>query len=421
MSSFDRRLFLKSSGLSLIAGGLLPNVFVRMAGATTLPASASKRVLVAIFQRGAVDGLNLLVPYGEKVYYDARPSIAVPRPGAGERAALDLDGFFGLHPSLAPLLPHFRDRSAAFVHAVGSPDSTRSHFDAQDFMESGTPGSKSTRDGFLARAIGASRPANGGAPSPLRAVAMTPGMPRILSGSDAIAMTSLSGFGIRAGQASEPLSESFESMYEGAVAGTLQATARESFEAVHLVRSADPNGIPVANGAAYPRGPLGSALRQISQLIKSDVGLEVAFTDVGGWDTHAAEGGGNGQLANRLRDFGQAIAAFAQDLGSRMADVTLVTMSEFGRTVRENGNRGTDHGHANVMLLLGGGVAGGRVYGKWPGLDSSHLYENRDLAVTTDFRDVFAEILAKRLRVTALDRVFPGYDCAENKRLGVIA
>ena len=420
MAPFDRRLFLKSSGLSLIAGGLLPNVFVRMAQASTLPGNSSKRVLVAVFQRGAVDGLNLLVPYGEKVYYDARPSIAVPRPGSGAaNSALDLDGFFGLHPSLAPLIPHFRDRSAAFVHAVGSPDATRSHFDAQDFMESGTPGSKSTPDGFLARALGA--PKTGSAGSPLRAVAMTPGMPRILSGSSAIAMTSLAGFGIRAGQASEPLSESFESMYEGAVAGTLQATARESFEAVHLVRSADPANIPVANGAAYPRGPLGNALRQIAQLIKSDVGLEVAFTDVGGWDTHAAEGGGNGQLANRLRDFGQAIAAFAQDLGSRMADVTLVTMSEFGRTVRENGNRGTDHGHANVMLLLGGGVAGGRVYGKWPGLDSSHLYENRDLAVTTDFRDVFAEVLAKRLRVTALDRVFPGYECAEGKRLGLIA
>jgi uncharacterized protein (DUF1501 family) len=420
MAPFDRRLFLKSSGLSLLAGGLLPNVFVRMAQASTLPSNSSKRVLVAIFQRGAVDGLNLLVPYGEKVYYDARPSIAVPRPGSGAaNSALDLDGFFGLHPSLAPLIPHFRDRSAAFVHAVGSPDATRSHFDAQDFMESGTPGSKSTPDGFLARALAA--PKTGGAGSPLRAVAMTPGMPRILSGSSAIAMTSLAGFGIRAGQASEPLSQSFESMYQGAVAGTLQATARESFEAVHLVRSADPANIPVANGAAYPRGPLGNALRQIAQLIKSDVGLEVAFTDVGGWDTHAAEGGGNGQLANRLRDFGQAIAAFAQDLGSRMADVTLVTMSEFGRTVKENGNRGTDHGHANVMLLLGGGVAGGRVYGKWPGLDSSHLYENRDLAVTTDFRDVFAEVLAKRLRVTALDRVFPGYDCAEGKRLGVIA
>ena len=424
MTHFDRRLFLKSTGLSLIAGGLLPNVFVRMAGAATLPANSGKssRVLVAIFQRGAVDGLNLLVPHGEKVYYDARPSIAVPRPGTGDRAAVNLDGFFGLHPSLAPLLPYFQDRSAAFVHAVGSPDSTRSHFDAQDFMESGTPGSKSTTDGFLARALGASKSAGSGSPpSPLRAVALTPGMPRILSGSSAIAMTSLEGFGIRAGQASEPLSQSFESMYEGAVAGTLQATARESFEAVHLVRSANPANIPVANGAAYPRGQLGNALRQVAQLIKSDVGLEVAFTDVGGWDTHAAEGGGNGQLANRLRDFGAAIAAFAQDLGSRMADVTLVTMSEFGRTVRENGNRGTDHGHANVMLLLGGGVAGGKVYGKWPGLDSSHLYENRDLAVTTDFRDVFAEVLAKRLRVTALDRVFPGYDCAEGKRLGVIA
>ena len=422
MTHFDRRLFLKSTGLSLIAGGLLPNVFVRMAGATTLPASASKRVLVAIFQRGAVDGLNLLVPYGEKVYYDARPSIAVPRPGSGAAAALDLDGFFGLHPSLAPLLPYFRDRSAAFVHAVGSPDSTRSHFDAQDFMESGTPGSKSTADGFLTRALGAAKTsAAGSPPSPLRAVTMTPGLPRILAGSSAIAMTSLEGFGIRAGQASEPLSQSFESMYEGAVAGTLQATAKESFEAVHLVRSANPSSIPVANGAAYPRGPLGNSLRQIAQLIKSDVGLEVAFTDVGGWDTHAAEGGGNGQLANRLRDFGAAIAAFAQDLGSRMADVTLVTMSEFGRTVRENGNRGTDHGHANVMLLLGGGVAGGKVYGKWPGLDSSHLDENRDLAVPTDFRDVFGEVLAKRMGVTALDRVFPGYDCAEGKRLGVIA
>ena len=246
-------------------------------------------------------------------------------------------------------------------------------------------------------------------------------MPRILAGSGAIAMTNLSEFGIRAGRSSEPISQSFESMYAGAVAGTLQATAQESFEAVHLVRSTDPAAIPPANGAVYPRGPLGNSLRQIAQLIKADVGLEVAFTDVGGWDTHTAEGGGNGQLANRLRDFAQAIAAFSRDLGSRMADVTLVTMSEFGRTVKENGNRGTDHGHANVMLLLGGGVAGGKVYGKWPGLDASHLYENRDLAVTTDFRDVFAEVLAKRMNVKSLERVFPGYECAENKRLGLIA
>ena len=414
----NRRMLLKSSGLSLIAGGLLPNVFVRMAEASTLPGAGSKRVLVAIFQRGAVDGLNVLIPYAEKAYYSARPSIAVPRPGSGERAALNLDGFFGLHPSLSPLLPYFQDRSAAFVHAVGSPDSTRSHFDAQDFMEAGTPGLKSTPDGFLTRALASAQSEKA---SPLRAVALTPGMPRILAGSGAIAMTNLSEFGIRAGRSSEPISQSFETMYAGAVAGTLQATAQESFEAVHLVRSTDPARIPPANGAVYPRGPLGNSLRQIAQLIKADVGLEVAFTDVGGWDTHTAEGGGNGLLANRLRDFAQAIAAFSRDLGSRMADVTLVTMSEFGRTVKENGNRGTDHGHANVMLLLGGGVAGGKVYGRWPGLDASHLYENRDLAVTTDFRDVFAEVLAKRLGVKSLERVFPGYECAQNKRLGLIA
>jgi uncharacterized protein (DUF1501 family) len=413
---FDRRIFLKSSGLALVAGGLLPNVFVRMAEAGNT--SANRRVLVAIFQRGAVDGLNMLVPCGEKIYYDARPSIAVARPGTGDKAALNLDGFFGLHPSMAPLLPFFADRSAAFVHAVGSPDATRSHFDAQDFMESGTPGVKSTRDGFLSRALSQSKTAKA---SPLRAVSMSPGMPRILAGSGAIAMTNLSEFGIRAGQSSEPVSQSFESMYEGAVAGTLQATARESFEAVHMVQAADPTKLAPSNGAVYPRGPLANSLRQIAQLIKSDVGLEVAFTDVSGWDTHAGEGGGNGQLANRLRDFSESIAAFAKDLGSRMGDVTLMTMSEFGRTVRENGNRGTDHGHANVMMLLGGGVRGGKVYGKWPGLDASHLYENRDLAVTTDFRDVFGEVLANRMGVTDLSRVFPAFGNDARNRLGLIA
>ena len=259
-------------------------------------------------------------------------------------------------------------------------------------------------------------------PSPLRAVAMAPGMPRILAGaSGAIALTSLAGFGIRAGAASDPAAESFESMYAGAAADALRATARESFEAVRLVRSAEPSKIAAGNGAEYPRGSLGQSLKQIAQLVKADVGLEVAFTDVGGWDTHAGEGGGEGQLANRLRDYGLSIAAFARDLGSRMADVTLVTMSEFGRTVKENGNRGTDHGHANVMLLLGGGVKGGKVYGRWPGLDAAHLHENRDLAVTTDFRDVFAEVLVKRAGVADLERVFPGYDCEAGKRLGLIA
>jgi uncharacterized protein (DUF1501 family) len=245
-------------------------------------------------------------------------------------------------------------------------------------------------------------------------------MPRILAGApDAVAMRRLEDFGIRTG--GDGAAQTFEAMYANATQEALRATARESFEAVRIVRDANPTARAPENGAAYPRGPLGDALRQIAQLLKSDVGLEIAFTDVGGWDTHVGEGGGVGQLANRLRDFGLGVAAFARDLGSRMGDVTLVTLSEFGRTVKENGNRGTDHGHSNVMLLLGGGIRGGKVYGRWPGLDRGRLFEGRDLAVTTDFRDVFAEVLAARLGVSDLGPVFPGYDCSPARRLGVTA
>lgn len=412
----NRRTFFKSSGLVLVAGGLLPNVFVRMADAAT---TKGQKTIVAIFQRGAVDGLNVIVPYGEQSYYAARPTIAVPRPGAGEGAALDLDGFFGAHPALASLVPYFKDRSLAVVHAVGSPDPTRSHFDAQDFMESGTPGVKATEDGFLSRAIAARKEADA---SPLRAVALSPALPRILTGNGgAVAMTNVAQFGIRAGGVSGSAAASFESMYREAVAGTLGGTAKESFEASKILESAGPQKIQPGNGAVYPNNPLGNSLRQLAQLIKSGVGLEVGFTDVSGWDTHAGEGGSEGQLANNLRNFGDAIAAFTKDLGSRMSDVVLVTMSEFGRTVRENGNRGTDHGHANVMLVLGGGVRGGKVYGNWPGLAPERLYESRDLAVTTDFRDVFAELLAKQLGVKALASVFPGYDAGSAKWKGVLA
>jgi uncharacterized protein (DUF1501 family) len=394
----NRRYFLKTSGLALVGGAMLPNVFVRMAAAGT---TRGKKILVAIFQRGAVDGLNVVVPYAEQAYYAARPSIAIPRPGA-TNGALDLDGFFGAHPALEPLMPYFKDRSAAFIHAAGSPNGTRSHFDAQDFMESGTPGVKATRDGFLARALAGQK-----ASSPLRAVSLTPALPRILAGSaGAIAMTDIARFGV-----SE--SKTFEEMYADAAADALKGTAKDSFEAANMLRKLEPAKLQTA--VAYPRGPLGDSLRQIAVLIKSNVGLEVAFADVGGWDTHAAQGGSQGQLANNLRNFALAIAAFAKDLGSRMSDVVLVTMSEFGRTVRENGNRGTDHGHATVMFALGGGVKGGKVYGRWPGL--SRLYEGRDVAVTTDFRDVFSELLTKQLRVADLNKVFPGY---ESKPLGLL-
>ena len=408
----NRRAFLKSGGMALIAGGLLPNVFIRMAQAGT---TSGRKVLVTIFQRGAVDGLNVVVPHGEGVYYAARPNIAVARPGAND-GALDLDGFFGFHPSLAPLQPLFRDKSLAIVHASGSPDTTRSHFDAQDFMESGTPGLKSTADGFLSRVLANQREAKA---SPLRAVSMTQTMPRILAGSGgAVAMSNLSQFGIRG---TEGTADSFEAMYQQSVAGALGDTAKESFDATRILKSSDPSRIAPENGAVYPTNQLGNSLKQIAQLIKANVGLEVAFTDVSGWDTHAGEGGAQGQLANNLRQFAQAIAAFTKDLGSRMSDVVLVTCSEFGRTVKENGNRGTDHGHANAMLIVGGGVKGGKVYGKWPGLDASHLYENRDLAVTTDFRDVFGELIAKQLGVKDLRPVFPGYDSLPAKWRGVLA
>ncbi len=409
----NRRAFLKSSGLTLVSGALLPNVFVRMAHAAT---TKGKKIVVAIFQRGAVDGLNVVIPYGEKTYYDARPNISIPRPGGMEGAALDLDGFFGLHPSLGSLEPYFRDKSLGFVHAVGSPDTTRSHFDAQDFMESGTPGVKVTEDGFLSRALVAKRQTEA---APLRAVALSPSLPRILSGNaGAVAMTNISQFGIRA---PERVSSGFESMYAGAVAGAMRGTAKESFDAARILKSADPQKIQPENGAVYPNGPLAASLKQIAQLIKSDVGLEVAFADVSGWDTHAGEGGAQGQLANNLRLFADSISAFIRDLGSRMGDVVLVSMSEFGRTVRENGNRGTDHGHANFMLVAGGGVRGGKVYGQWPGLDATHLFENRDLAVTTDFRDIFGEILIKQLAVGSVKTVFPGYDNSPSKWRGVMA
>ena len=380
----NRRVFLKSSGMALVASGLLPNVFVKMAKAGT---TNGRKVVVAIFQRGAVDGLNVVVPYGESAYYAARPSIAIPR-----TAAIDLDGFFGVHPSLAPLVPYFKDKSAAFVQAVGSPDATRSHFDAQDFMESGTPGVKITADGFLSRALASRQP------SPLRAVAIGQTMPRILSGkANALAVADIAKF---------DMPDAFRSMY------------KEAYEPVRILKAADPTKLQPENGAVYPAGPFANSLKQIAQLIKANVGLEVAFTDVGGWDTHAGEGAAQGQLANNLKTFAAAIAAFQKDLGSRRGDVVLVTMSEFGRTVRENGNRGTDHGHGNFMFITGGSVKGGKVYGQWRGLTPEQLFEGRDLAVTTDFRDVFAELLAKQLGVASLKDVFPHY---EAKQLGVLA
>jgi uncharacterized protein (DUF1501 family) len=400
-----RRIFLRNSALAMVGAGAAPLWLKRALYAAEAP-SPRRKILVAIFQRGAADGLNVVVPHGEKAYYELRPTISVPRPSAGNPdAALDLDGFFGLHPSLASLKPLFDQRHLAIVDAVGSPDPTRSHFDAQDYMESGTPGRKATTSGWMNRAL----PRRTGKVSPVRAVALGATLPRSLAGDEpAISLQDISSFQVRDPEAARQFAE----LYESASDPALQTTGRETFEAVAMLQAIQRQPYSPAGGADYPRNRFGDSLRQIAQLIKADVGMEMAFADIGGWDHHVNETGpraSEGQLANLLRQYGQALAAFWNDMGDRMADIALVTMSEFGRTVRENGNRGTDHGHANCMFVLGGAVKGGKVYGKWPGLEPHQLYEGRDLALTTDFRDVLSELVVRHMRTPSAAEVFPGY------------
>lgn len=396
-----RRVFLKSSGMAMVTLGFAPSFLAR----TVEAAGVARKLLIAIFQRGAVDGLNMIVPFGEDEYYRVRPSIAIARPGQ-DGGAVDLNGFFGLHPRMAPLKPLWDNRSLAIVHASGSPDSTRSHFDAQDYMESATPGVKSTRDGWLNRYLQVAHEAE----SPLTAVAMTRQMPRSLQGhAPALAMGSVGEFGVRGGMDTR---DSFESAYASAADQVLKGTATEAFDAMRTLSSvAAQRQYRPANGATYPRSPYGQSLQEIARLAKADVGLEIAFAESGQWDHHINEGGSTGQIANRLADFAGGIAALVQDLGDRMADTVILTMSEFGRAVAENGNRGTDHGHGNAMMLIGGGVKGGEVYGDWPGLRAEQRFEGRDLRITTDFRDVFGEVVMRHLGADekTAAKVFPGY------------
>jgi uncharacterized protein (DUF1501 family) len=411
---FSRRVFMKNGGLALLSLGFAPAFLARTIEAA---GTARRKILITIFQRGAVDGLNMIVPFGERDYYASRPSIAVPRPNATD-GAVDLDGFFGLHPRLGSLKPLWDTKQLAIVHATGSPDGTRSHFDAQDYMESGTPGVKSTPDGWLNRYLHAREHAEA---TPFRAVALAPQMPRALQGLEpALAIGQLGQFGIRAGQASEMVQASFESEYAAAADKVLNKTGGQAFDAVRMLKAADPAKYQPENGADYPKSGYGEALRQIAQLVKADVGLEVAFAEAGGWDTHVNQGSSAGQLAGRLDDFARGIAALARDLGDRMSDVVILTMSEFGRAVAENGNRGTDHGHGNAMMIIGGqNVRGGKVYGRWPGLAREQRYDGRDLAVTTDFRSVFAEVVTGHLGVRDTRTIFPGFTGAQT--LGFIA
>jgi uncharacterized protein (DUF1501 family) len=421
----NRRVFVKSGAMAFVTMGLAPSFLRRSAFAAELAKGAATygnargKVLICLFQRGAADALNMVVPHGDPSYYALRPAIAVPRPASGSaRAAIDLDGFYGLHPSLAPLKELWDRGLLAPVHAVGSPSSTRSHFDAQDYMESGTPDDKGTRDGWLNRYLATEGTCESCAPSPFRAVAMTAQTPRILDGHAAtVAMNNLDQFAVRT---SGTQAERLEALYRTGSADVVHAAGGEMFEAVKALKAANPQQYIPRNGADYPRSPFGQHLRQIAQLINADVGLEIAFADVGGWDTHVNQGGATGQLANRFDDFAKAIHALVTDLGDRMADVTIMTMSEFGRTARQNGNGGTDHGHASALFVIGGDVKGRKVHGRWPGLSPEQLYEGRDLALTTDFRSVFSEVAAKHLGAKKLDALFPGFPAEPSKWLGVL-
>jgi uncharacterized protein (DUF1501 family) len=422
----SRRLFMKSGAMTMLSLGFAPAFLTRTAQA----ADARRRLLIAIFQRGAVDGLNMIVPFGESEYYKLRPTIALARPGA-TNGVLDLDGFFGMHPRMSALKPFWSEGALAVVHACGSHDTTRSHFDAQDYMETATPGVKNTRDGWLNRYLQST-----GQPVSLRGVALAKQMPRALQGkAPALAFEGVAAFdvggagGDRArgrgaardarGGAPMPDASTMERKYAEAADSLLSASAREAFDAMRIVRNAT-GGYQQAAGVEYPRSPFGQAMQEIARLAKADVGLEIAFAESTNWDHHVNEGGNDGQLAARLQDLSNGLAALARDLGERLTDTVMLTMSEFGRTASENGNRGTDHGHGNAMMLIGGPVKGGRAYGRWPGLRREQRFEGRDLAITTDFRDVFSEVVTRHLGAgaDAVQRIFPGHK--PGPALGVI-
>lgn len=392
MTAFARRDFIALSVLGTLA-------FTRFARAEP----ARRRLLIVVFQRGAVDGLSMVVPHGDPHYRSARPTVAVDN-------AVDLDGHFGLHPALAPLKAGWDAGELCVVHAAGSPAATRSHFQAQDYMESGTPDVASTPDGWANRLLAASTPTRFGG------VALTDRVPRALSGgAPALAVGDLERFRLR-GPAR--LQAGFAAMYGASDADPVRRAGGEALEAVAAVRALRPERYQPDNGARYPAGKLGTQLRGAALLAKSDLGVELAWVDVGGWDTHTAQ---TPRLARALGELGQGLAALRADLGARMQDVVVLTLTEFGRTVAENGSAGTDHGHGSAYLVMGGPVRGGRVHGRFPGLAPAQRYQGRDLAVTTDFRDLLAEIAARHLRVAPASGLFPGHAVDPARYPGVIS
>jgi uncharacterized protein (DUF1501 family) len=372
-------------------------------------------LLIVVFQRGAMDGLNAVLPHAESEYYNLRPKLAIPEPKPGnDKTAIDLNGFFSLHPALRPLLDLWDEKALAIVHAVGSPDPTHSHFDAMDYMERGTPGEKSIPTGWIGRHLQTAPWQN---ESPFRAVGMGGMLPTSLRGPVPVTtLKSIADFHLQ-GQTSRlsEIQQTLLALYQSEM--SLHAEAASAFNAIDLLSKVDVSTYTPSAGAVYPETDYGLALKQVAQIAKAEIGLEVACIDLGGWDTHNAQGQLEGELPTLLAEFAGGLSALYRDLGERAKRTTIVSMSEFGRRAYENGSGGTDHGHGNCMFVLGGGVNGGKVYGRWPGLAKDALYGPGDLAITTDFRAVLGEILEKRIENPAVNEVFPGF---EGQQLGLV-
>ncbi len=417
----SRRGFLRSGALAVFGisvGGVPP--FIARAASTKKIISPYKKnkILICIFQRGAMDGLMAVTPFTDEYLKAARPSLFMSAAKDGRTTpVIDLDGRFGLHPGMKSFEPLFRNKQLAIVHGIGSPNNSRSHFDAQDFMESGTPFSKGTDTGWLNRASGLL----GHDGSPFRAVSLTSSMPRSFYGyNPSIAISNLQDFALQMKgnpMAANMTAKSFEDLYDQASSGLLKQTGKETFDAVKMLDKLDTKNYQPANGAVYPQTPLGNALKQIAQLIKMDVGLEIGFAESGGWDTHYNQGTEMGTFGRNILDFSNSITAFWTDIESYQDDVTVMTMTEFGRTVKQNGSGGTDHGRASCNFILGADVNGGSIHGVVKPLAIENLEDGRDLAVTTDFRAVFSEVADKHLKISDDLSLFPGWD---GKKIGVM-
>ena len=408
----SRRDLLRS-GSTVMAGAALGGLRLPSVG-QTVTRTTGRDVLLCIFLRGAADGLNIVVPHGEAEYYQRRSTLAIPQPGQGADAALDLDGFFGLHPALDSFKRLYDAQVLAAVHACGSPDPTHSHFDGMDFMERGLPGDRGTFTGWLGRHLQATAGSND---SPMRAVGLGGSVQTSLRGPvAAVAISSIANFHLKERQVDPNVVEAALRELYGSM-GALSGVAGQTFTVLDQIAPRLKPDYAPAPGARYPNTRLGQMLKEFAQLVKGDLGLEVACADFGGWDTHANQGGVKGAMATLLSELGQSLEAVVTDLADHLDRLTIVTMSEFGRRVQENGSKGTDHGHGNCMFVLGGNVHGGKVHGQWPGLQREQLYGPGDLQVTTDFRDVLGEIVQARLGNSAIDQVFPNY---QPQSLGIL-